>query len=172
MAKSATEPWWLDRRPAPMSIALRLLLATFLVLPALAACSGAAELPVATGPLVTVTTRGGECFDGPCGSTVVIDRSGAVRQAAPGDAELGQVPADVLTALDAAIKTTDFDAVRAIPFDGECPVNFDGQEFIYEFAAPGGIERVASCEARIDPAHPAFAAVTAALVAVGVLPTP
>jgi hypothetical protein len=60
--------------------------------------------------------------------------------------------------------------VRAVPFTGECPVNFDGQEWIYEFGTPGGVERVASCETEIDPAHPAFAAVTAALQAVGVIP--
>ncbi|MGK2850052.1 MAG: hypothetical protein ACSLFN_03970, partial [Candidatus Limnocylindrales bacterium] len=59
-----------------------------------------------------------------------------------------------------------------VAFDGECPVNFDGQEFIYEFGAPGGVERVASCETRIDPAHPLFAALDAALVAVDVLPVP
>ena len=62
--------------------------------------------------------------------------------------------------------------VRAIQFDGECPVNFDGQEWIYEFGAPDGVERVASCETAIDPAHPAFAATDAALVAVGVIAAP
>ena len=41
-----------------------------------------------------------------------------------------------------------------------------------EFGAPGGVERVASCETRIDLSHPVFAAVTAALVAVDVLPAP
>ena len=99
-------------------------------------------------------------------------RDGTVHQTLPTEAELGTVPADVLTALDAAVKTTDFDVIRAVPFDGECPVNFDGQEFIYEFGAPGGVERVASCETAIDPAHPVFAATTAALVAVDVIPAP
>lgn len=136
------------------------------------ACSSVPAIPVASGPLVTVTTRGGECLDGPCGGTTVIARDGRVRQTVPTAADLGQVPADVLTALDAAIKTTDFDAIRAVQFDAECPVNVDGQEFIYEFGAPGGVERVASCETRIDPGHPLFAAVTAALIAVDVIPGP
>jgi hypothetical protein len=82
------------------------------------------------------------------------------------------VPPDILAALDAAIKTTDFDLVRAVPFDGECPTAYDGQETIYEFGAPGGTQRVASCESRIDAAHPVFAATSAALVAVGLSPTP
>ena len=134
------------------------------------ACSPAAVaslLPATAGPLVTVTSRGGECPDGPCGSTLVIDRDGRLRQTVPEDIVLGQVPPELLTTLDAAIKTTDFAAVRARPFTGECPVNFDGQELIYEFGAPGGVERVASCETEIDADHPVFAAVEAALAAGG-----
>ena len=152
-----------------LSIAALALLAV-----ALTACSTsvASLLPQAGGPLVTVTTRGGECVDGPCGSVTVIDRGGTIRATEPAAAELGTVPAETLTALDAAIKTTDFDVLRAVPFQGECPVNFDGQEFIYEFNAPGGVERIASCETAIDDAHPVFAALTAALVAVDVIPAP
>lgn len=134
-------------------------------------CASLPGVPAATGPLVTVTTRGGECFDGPCGSSIAIERDGSVHEAAKPPNDLGTVPDDVLTALDAAIKTTDFEAVRAVPFTGECPVNFDGQEWIYEFGAPGGLERIASCETEIDPANPAFAAVTAALQSVGVVPS-
>ncbi len=137
-----------------------------LVLALLAACSPAAVtsvLPVANGPLVTITSRGGECPEGPCGTATTIERDGRVHTTAPTAAELGTVPPNVLTALDSAIKLTDFDVIRARPFTGECPVNFDGQESIFEFGAPGGIERIATCETEIDPAHPVFAAVEAAL---------
>lgn len=138
----------------------------------LAACSSLPGVPAQSGPLVTVTTEGGHCINGPCGSTIVIERDGRVHQTAPAEADLGEVPGNLMTALDAAIKTTDFDVVRARPFTGECPVAFDGQEWIYEFGAPGGVERVASCETEIDPAHPAFAATTAALQAVDIIPVP
>jgi hypothetical protein len=137
-----------------------------------AGCTVIDALPVPSSPLVTVTTRGGECFDGPCGDTFVIERAGSVHRTTHGEAEIGQVPADIIGRLDAAIKTTDFDAVRAVPFDGECPTAFDGQEILYAFGAPGGVETIASCESRIDPAHPAFAAVDAALVSVGILAAP
>jgi hypothetical protein len=122
-----------------------------------------ASLAPAAGPLATVTVRGGECPDGPCGGTTVIERDGRVHQTEPAAAELGQLPGDVLAALDAALKTTHFDVVRARPFTGECPVNFDGQEFIYEFGAPGGTERIATCETEIDPSHPLFDAISASL---------
>jgi len=119
-----------------------------------------------SGPLVTVTVRGGECPDGPCGSTTVIERDGRVHQTAPMAAEIGALTGDVLTALDTAVKTTDFDVIRARPFTGECPVNFDGQETIYEFGAPGGTQRITTCETDVDPNHPLFKAVTAAIFSV------
>lgn len=156
------------------TLASNVLVGTVLAL-TLGACTGAGASPPAIlgiGPLVTVTTRGGECFDGPCGSTIVIERDGTVHSATKPPNALGTVPADLLSALDAAVKTTDFDVIRAVPFDGECPVNYDGQEVIYEFGAPGGVQRVASCATAIDPAHPVFATTTAALVAVDVLPAP
>lgn len=135
----------------------------------LLACSPTAVaslLPAAAGPLVTVTTHGGECVDGPCGSTIVIERNGRIHQTAPAVAALGMVPADVLSALDVSVKAADFGVIRSRPFTGECPVAFDGQEIVYEFGAPTGVERVASCETEIDPDQPVFAAVTAALRAV------
>jgi hypothetical protein len=135
----------------------------------LAACQSipvVASLVPAAGPLVTVTVRGGECVNGPCGGSTVIERDGRIHQTEPAAADLGQVPNDVLAALDAAVKTTDFDVIRARRFTGECPVAFDGQETIFEFGAPGGVERIATCETEIDPNNPVFLATTAALASV------
>jgi hypothetical protein len=138
----------------------------------LLACSPAAVtslLPAQAGPLVTVSTRGGECPEGACGSTLVVERDGRLRQTAPEDVVLGQVTPEALAALDGAIKTTDFAAIRARPFAGECPVNFDGQEVIYEFGARGGVERIASCKTEIDPDHPLFRVVDLALAVGGAM---
>lgn len=133
------------------------------------ACSPGAVASLLPGgaPLLTMTARGGECFEPPCESTVAIDRSGAVRQTFPTDAGIGEVPPALLIALDGAVKTTDYAALRSRPFTGECPTAFDGQEFVWEFGAPTGVERIASCETEIDPAHPLFAAASAALEAAG-----
>jgi hypothetical protein len=122
----------------------------------------ASVLPVAAGPLVTMTTRGGECPEGMCGSAVVLERDGRVHRLAPDPAELGIVPPNALAALDTLVRTTNFDAIRARPFTGTCPMAYDGQEVIFEFGAPGGIERIASCETEIDVDSPLFAAVDAA----------
>lgn len=148
------------------------LLRVLVLVTVVAGCSPAAVaslLPASTLPLVTVTTRGGECPDGPCGSTLVVERDGRLRQTAPEDLVIGQVTPEALAALDGAIKTADFAAIRARPFTGECPVNFDGQETIYEFGAPGGVERIASCETEIDPNHPLIKAVELALAVGGAM---
>ena len=159
------------RRPAAMSTALRAVLVVVAVF-AVAACDriGASLIPDRSGPLVTITTRGGECMDGPCGSVIAVAANGQVHQLEPEPANLGELSDELLSALDAQIKTADFATIRARPFTGECPVNFDGQEVIYEFAAPSGVERIASCETEIDPDHPLFLAVEAALQAVEVIP--
>ncbi len=157
-----------------MSNHLRRLLAVVALGAMLAACQSipavGSLVPSGNGPLVTITVRGGECPEGPCGATTVIERNGRVHRTAPAAAEVGALPADILTALDAAVKTTEFDVVRARPFTGECPVNFDGQEAIYEFGAPTGTERIATCETEIDPDHPLFLALSAAVTSVGTGP--
>jgi hypothetical protein len=145
---------------------------TFLAALVTVACSGL-EPPTPTandGPLVTVMTRGGECPDGPCGSLIAIAHDGRVRQIRPDAVEIGVLTSDTLTALDSVISTTDFSAIQAVPFAGECPTAFDGQEVIYEFASPGGPVRIASCEVQVDPQAPVFAGVAAALTSVGAAP--
>ena len=138
----------------------------------IAGCSASAVasmLPGSTLPLVTVTTRGGECPEGACGSRLVVERDGRLHQTEPENVVFGQVTPEALVVLDGAIKTTDFAAMRARPFTGECPITFDGQEVIYEFGAPGGVERIASCETEIEPEHPLFRAVELALATGGAM---
>ena len=136
-------------------------------------CHGiSVPLPVATGALVTLETRGGLCVGGPCGATIVIERDGRVHQAAKPPNDLGIVPPAALAALEAAIRTTDFTALTSHPFTGQCPTAFDGQEIVYEFGAPGGVQRIATCEVDVDFGLPLFVAVSTALGPFVPLPTP
>ncbi len=136
-----------------------------LLLVAVASFAGACALlpSAATGPLVTVEYRGGECPEGMCETVMVIERDGRVHRTVPDEFETHRVDADAIRVLEAAIGAADFGAIRARPFTGECPVNFDGQEVVYTFAAPSGEQRIASCEVEIDPGHPLFLAVDAVL---------
>ena len=119
------------------------------------------ELPA--GPLLTVVSRGGLCPPGPCETTLFVERDGRVHVAAKPPNELGVVPAEVMTALDEAVRTTDFEQVRSRPFTGMCPTAFDGQELVFEFGAPAGVERVESCMVDVDWSSPLFVAVRAAV---------
>jgi hypothetical protein len=134
---------------------------------AVAGC-GLVPVPAASpsGPLLTVTAQGGRCVEGVCQSVTVIEQDGRAHQLQPTAGELGQVPAVLLQPLGTLIRSTDFAAVRSRPFEDLCPIAYDGQELIYEFSTPSGVERVASCETEIDPSHPLFRAVDQALAAV------
>ena len=69
-----------------------------------------------------------------------------------------------MATLTAAIAATDFAAIKSKPFTGECPIAFDGQELIFEFATSARARSaIASCEVDIDWGHPLFIAVAAAL---------
>ena len=126
--------------------------------------------PVSAGPLLSVQTRGGECVDGPCGTTIVVERDGRVHQAAKPPNELGTLWPETLASLEAAIGSADFAEIRSHPFTGECPTAYDGQEIVFEFGTPGGVERIATCEVAVDFGSPPFAAVAAAVGSYVALP--
>ncbi len=130
----------------------------------LAGCAQAANLVVpGSGPLLTVRMEGGMCMDGPCDSAVILERDGRVHSAEKPPNDLGRVPADAYAALNAAIESTDFDAMRAKPFTGECPIAFDGQKQVFEFSVGATTERLDSCETELDWTSPLFLALVAAM---------
>jgi hypothetical protein len=131
---------------------------------ALAGCSSLSNVALqGAGPLVTVQMRGGMCPEGMCDASVILERDGRVHAAAKPPNDLGQVSADAYAALELAIRSTDFAAMRAKPFTGECPMAFDGQELVFEFAVGTSTERLASCETDIDWGSPLFVALVGAL---------
>lgn len=118
----------------------------------------------APGLLVAYETRGGECPDGPCGERIEIQGDGTVRyESGP----LGQVSPELLERLTRAIDAADWDAILAVPFEGECPVNFDGQEQVYTFNVGGSAIVVASCTTSVDPTVEPFSTVQEVLFGPG-----
>jgi hypothetical protein len=145
-------------------IRLALLFSVIAVGGLLAGCNQAGNLTVpGTGPLLSVQQLGGLCMDGPCDNAVVLERDGRVHSADKPPNDLGQVSAEAYTALSAAIQTTDFAAMRAKPFTGECPTAFDGQKQIFEFSVGATTERLDSCETELDWSSPLFIAIVGAL---------
>jgi hypothetical protein len=75
------------------------------------------------------------------------------------------VTPEVLSTLQTLIATTDFRVIKSRPFIGDCPTAYDGQETIYSFGTPDGVETIASCTVAIDSSLPLFAAVDAVVAA-------
>jgi hypothetical protein len=122
-----------------------------------------ASSPPLSDPLVTVETRGGMCLQGACGSAIAIETDGRVHAIAPAPADLGTLPDRALEALTTEIAQADFAALKSHPFTDTCPIAYDGQETIYLFSTPSGLQRIASCEVVVDPTAPLFLAVAAAM---------
>jgi hypothetical protein len=117
--------------------------------------------------LVSIETRGGECPAGPCRRLVNIEGDGSLHEVIPTDVVLGTVPDPLLEALRIEIEQANYPLLQSRPFTGECPTHVDGQETIYTFHVSTGDEELASCKVVIDPNHPLFRAVAAALAAAG-----
>jgi hypothetical protein len=141
-----------------MHVRFRLVALVVLVV-VLSGCGVLPGFPTPTGPLLVVSTRGGECPAGMCESETVFERDGRVHVTKPKPAEQGRLPGPTIAALDAAIRAADFAAIRSRPFTDTCPTAYDGQEVIYEFGTPTGVERIASCEVAIKQDDPLFVAV-------------
>lgn len=161
VSRAMEAPRRLPARPGPLAAVLAILALAGVVVGCTPG-SGGAALP-GVGPLVTVQIRGGLCPEGTCDSTVVLENDGRVHSADKPPNNLGLVPAPAMSNLVAAIQATDWTALKSKPFTGECPVAFDGQEQIFEFAVGTGTQRIASCEVEIDWSHPLFIAVANAL---------
>jgi hypothetical protein len=131
---------------------------------ALAGCSSGVAVPLpGVGPLLTVQMRGGMCPEDMCDTTVVLERDGRVHNGKTPSTDLGRVNGNAYAALDTAIQSTNFAAMKSKPFTGQCPIAFDGQELIFEFSIGGTTQRLASCETEIDWGSPLFVAVGVAL---------
>ena len=125
---------------------------------------------VLAASLLTVALSAPACCSGIAASLPGATGGSTMWAKPPND--LGIVPPAVLAALDAAIRTTDFTALKCHPSTGRCPTAFDGQEIVFEFGAPGGVQRIATCEGDVDFGLPLFVAVSTALGAFAGLPTP
>ncbi len=110
-----------------------------------------------TGPLVTIDAHGGRCVEGECRAVTTIDRSGRLTIDADGGPQVLSVAPDLLRVLAAAVDSTDYARITAVPFEGLCSTAVDGMELTYTFH-PAGRPPVtfSSCEVAIDPADPLF----------------
>jgi hypothetical protein len=122
-------------------------------------------VPVALDrPLVTYQASGGECPQGACEFRADIFRDGRVTRT---DGMTQFVDQPSLERLITQLESADFAAIRAVPFTGECPRNYDGQEQTYTFHVADPPVVVASCTTFIDPSAEPFQTVQGILFGVG-----
>lgn len=115
-------------------------------------------------PLVVYATSGGECPDGDCGFTAEIYRDGRVNR---GDGMEQVVDGPSLARLIEQVEGADWEAILAVPFEGECPRNFDGQEEIYTFNVGPEPVVIASCTTLVDHSQEPFQTVQGILFGLG-----
>lgn len=156
--------------PTPARIAVVRLTAAVLALGLAATLAGCGLLPPGSvpealvSPLVTFETRGGECPQGECGFKAEILSDGHVVRS-DGVAQVAD-PAS-LARLAEVVAAADWEAILAVPFDGECPRNVDGQEELYTFHVAPEPVVIASCTTLVDHAREPFQTVVGILFAVG-----
>lgn len=120
--------------------------------------------PALTGTLVTYETRGGECPEGECGFKAEIHADGRVVRS---DGMEQVVDEPSLRRLAEQVAAADWEAILAVPFEGECPRNFDGQEELFTFHVAPEPVVVASCTTLVDHEQEPFQTVVGILFAVG-----
>lgn len=150
---------------------LKLLAAVLLAGLALGGCSfltsATTQPSLEQRPMVHIEASGGHCLEGACKTDTTIARDGTLRIEAAGiEPVVSHIDAALLLGLAAAVDATDFATIMSVPFTGECPTAFDGQELTYTFQ-PNGREAVtfSSCEVEIPPNHPLFQALDAIILA-------
>lgn len=121
--------------------------------------------PQATEPplLISVKYSGGLCPSDTgrgsmtCTGTNDILTDGTLTVSANGNlVKTAMLSADELATLTTLVNTTNFTAIRAVPFTGLCPSAYDGSEAFYTFVTTHGMEEVASCTVTIDDMLPLF----------------
>jgi hypothetical protein len=153
--------------PRTLPSVITRMLIVFAAAGGLAACSllPPGALPVALDqPLVTFEASGGECPQGECGIRADIFRDGRVVRT-DGMTQLVDPPS--LERLIAQVENADFAAILAVPFTGECPRNYDGQEQTYTFHVADPPVVVASCTTFVDPSAEPFQTVQRILLGLG-----
>ena len=151
-----------------LPIMSRLLTITLLILAAaLLGCGGGDDANDDSPWALTVFSHGGFCPEGECTILVAVSNAGGFVYAPRfGDSRVGTIDKDLVERLSSASQDADFDAIRAVPFTGTCPIAFDGMENVYTFFVEGGEEVVASCAWQIDDTAELWLSVDAVLQAV------
>ena len=116
------------------------------------------------GLLVTYFAHGGHCRTGTCEFTAEMFADGRVNRSDGMEQVVDPMSLGLLTR---GIEEADWDAIRAVPFTGECPVNFDGQESVYTFHVEPEPILIESCTTEVDTTQEPFQTIHGILFGTG-----
>lgn len=107
--------------------------------------------------LMTLQYVGGMCVYGACDAAYTISEDGKITYTRGDGTERSTELTDAeLAALADAIADADYAALTSEPFTDTCPIAYDGQELIYTFYAPTGVQVIDSCVTVIQEDAPLF----------------
>jgi hypothetical protein len=112
----------------------------------------------ALGYVVKVGFSGGLCPEPGCGWEDTFRADGSYTRKRGQTATDGQVDAGLVQAVQQALATADFAAIKAKKYQGLCATAVDGSETTYTFAALDGEQVIPGCTYAVDPKDPLFAA--------------
>jgi hypothetical protein len=108
-------------------------------------------------PLVSIHAEGGLCVYGACGQDTAILQDGSFTvKNGSGEERTGQLDSATLATLRQEIDKADFEAIKAKPFTGTCPIAYDGQEYTFTFYRGDTTEVLDSCKYELDLTSPMF----------------
>lgn len=118
-------------------------------------------LPSEPKLLISAAYRGGLCMydTGPhiCNGKRDILTDGTLTEHANGKiVKTTTLSADEIATLANLVNSTDFTAVKAVPFTGTCPTAYDGGEALYTLVTTHGTEELTTCTVTIDFTLPLF----------------
>jgi hypothetical protein len=112
--------------------------------------------PAATD-LLKVNITGGFCIPKFCDRELTIQSNGSY-QYVQGETvrATGKLSRREVRALKRLIKQADFAAIKSQPFQGVCPIAFDGTKTTYTFLTQNQPEVIDDCEVAVDVEQPLF----------------
>ena len=114
--------------------------------------------PVAPPDLLKVRLTGGLCVPKLCDVELVMQRNGNYQYFQGEEVKAtGKLRRREVIELKRLIQQADFAAIVAQPFQGTCPIAYDGSKTIYTFFAQGQpAEVIDDCDVAVDVNQPLF----------------
>lgn len=113
--------------------------------------------PTTPNFLLSIRREGGMCAAMGCFSEVAVLSNGTYRYAdSLPKQRTGRLARGEVRRFQQRIANANFEAIKARPFTGTCPLAYDGPETVYTFRSGDRVEVLRSCQTQIEGSNPLF----------------